>query len=423
LPATTDPVFFRLWDGSEDIAAFTNALAPVELRDGIRLVFDAVLPGIYRPGDYWTFPLRAGEIGNPDVLIDDAPPTGIVYHRVPLAEINWTGRQNTDVSGSIEDCRKRFRPLTNQKLCCTFLIGDGVSTFGDFNSLEQAAIHLPMAGGELCLLPGVHRANLRLDGRRNITIHGCPRRTLVLPRTDTLADPVLHFVDCVGIDVNGFDLATYDGIGILAEGRADGSCRDVCIHHLRMVARIHCIRANEAAELHIHDNRLHLLDTVAGLTTISLAADDSLAERNTLVLIPFIERPNDPGQPDDDPTRDPADPCARPAILFRFPRLVLLYLSGVWSLALATLLPKQPYRALGGIHLRAGCERVRLLENHIVGGGGNGIVLGGDLDPAPPPPPITLTLLRSAATAATESTADAPVAVNVDSTGQFLALV
>ena len=41
LPSTTDPVFFRLWNGIEDIAAFTNAVDPVELRDGIRLVFDA----------------------------------------------------------------------------------------------------------------------------------------------------------------------------------------------------------------------------------------------------------------------------------------------------------------------------------------------------------------------------------------------
>jgi hypothetical protein len=165
LPSTTDSVFFRLWNGIADISAFTNAANPVDLRDGIRLVFDVPLAGSYAPGDYWTFTVRAGEIGNPQLLIDNAPPTGIVYHRVPLAEINWTARQNTEISGTIEDCRKRFRPLTNQKVCCTFLIGDGVSSFGDFNSLEEAAQHLPTAGGELCLLPGVHRANLRLENQ------------------------------------------------------------------------------------------------------------------------------------------------------------------------------------------------------------------------------------------------------------------
>ena len=175
LPSTTDSVFFRLWNGSDPIADFTNAVTPVELRDGIRLVFEAPAAGSYQPGDFWTFPVRAGEIANPAMLIDHAPPTGIVYHRVPLAEINWTTNQNTTISGSIEDCRQRFRPLTNQKTCCTFLVGDGVGTFGDFNSLEEAAAHLPAGGGELCLLPGLHRANLVLEGRRNVTIHGCAR--------------------------------------------------------------------------------------------------------------------------------------------------------------------------------------------------------------------------------------------------------
>jgi hypothetical protein len=184
MPSTTDSVFFRLWNGIADISAFTNVANPVELRDGIRLTFDAPAAGNYRSGDYWTFTVRAGEIANPQVLIDDAPPTGIVYHRVPLAEINWTARQNTEISGTIQDCRKRFRPLSNQTICCTFLIGNGVSSYGDFNSLEAAAAHLPAAGGELCLLPGLHRANLRLQGRRNVKIHGCTWRSMVLPRTE-----------------------------------------------------------------------------------------------------------------------------------------------------------------------------------------------------------------------------------------------
>ena len=95
LPSTTDPVFFRLWNGIAEVASFTSAAPPNELRDGIRLVFDAPGAGNYRPGDYWTFTVRAGEITNPAVLVDHAPPVGIVYHRVALAEINWTGRQDT----------------------------------------------------------------------------------------------------------------------------------------------------------------------------------------------------------------------------------------------------------------------------------------------------------------------------------------
>ncbi|MDM0004352.1 hypothetical protein QTI51_01750 [Variovorax sp. J22G73] len=438
LPSTTDSVFFRLWNGIADVAAFTNAVDPVELRDGIRLQFDAPGAGNYRPGDYWTFAVRAGEIANPAVLVDDAPPTGIVYHRVALAEIDWTGRRNTDISGAIEDCRKRFRPLTNQKICCTFLVGDGVSSFGDFNALEEAARHLPLAGGELCLLPGLHRANLALTGRRNVVVHGCARRSIVLPRTDTRTQPILSFTDCDGIEVRELDLVTYDGIAIAIEGTAEGSCRDLRVHGCRVIARTNAIRATQAAELKIDDNRLHLLDTVDGRATISINADDVLIERNTLVLLPFVDdTPDDPDTPDDDPTRDPADPCARPQVIYRFPKLVLLYAFKVWAFALVKLVPRQPYRAFGGIHVRQGSERVRIVQNRIVGGGGNGITLGGDIDPPPPviieranPGNVTGGSLSASlstasfATAAAAAAPDAPgAAVNVTANGQFLALV
>jgi hypothetical protein len=419
MPSTTDSVFFRLWNGIADISAFTNAVAPVELRDGIRLVFDAPAAGNYRPGDHWTFTVRAGEIFNPEMLIDDAPPVGVVYHRVPLAEINWTGRANTEISGTIEDCRKRFRPLTNQKTCCTFLIGDGVTSFGDFNSLEEAAAHLPMAGGELCLLPGLHRANLRLENRDNVKIHGCTWHSMVLPRTETRTQPILHVVDCVGIEVCDLDLVTYDGIAVRIDGSAEDGCSDVRVHDNRIIARTNGVRATNAADLVIANNRLHLLDTVDGRATISVLADDTLIERNTLLLLPFVDdTPDKPDEPDDDPTRDPADPCARPEILYLHPVFIAQYAFAAWHFLVAALVPQQPYRAIGGIHVRAGSERVRILENVIAGGAGNGITLGGEIDPAPAPPPPEPPRLSAA-----NDFIATPAAVNVTSNGQFLALV
>jgi hypothetical protein len=133
-----------------------------------------------------------------------------------------------------------------------------------------------------------------------------------------------------------------------------------------MVARTNAIRATNAAALTIAGNRLHLLDTVDGHATISILADDVLIERNTLLLLPFIERTT--GQPpDDDPTRDPSDPCARPEILYAFPGLVRQYVFSAWTSLIAQLVPKQPYRAIGGIHVRAGSERVRILGERIRG--------------------------------------------------------
>ncbi|MCX7114195.1 MAG: hypothetical protein NTX45_29825 [Proteobacteria bacterium] len=420
LPNTADSVFIRLWNGLRDIADFTNTIQPVELRDGIRLAFDAPAPGKYQPRDYWTFTVRAGEIPNLPVLVDHAPPVGIAYHCVPLAEINWTARKDTTISGSIEDCRRRFRPLTNQKICCTLLVGDGVSSFGDFNSLEEAASHLSASGGELCLLPGLHRANLSLDGGRNIKIHGCSRRTVVLPRTETRTQPILHFIDCEGIEVSHLDLITYDGVAVSIEGRMEGSCQGLSIHDNRMIARSNAIRATNAAGLSIANNRLHLLDTVDGLATVSIHADDTLIERNTLVLLPFVEVP--PGQTPGTENPDPADPCSKPEVLYQYPLLVMAYAVNAWAYVIALLVPKQPYRALGGIHVRAGSERVRILENTIIGGAGNGITLGGDLDPPDSPAPAVRASVAGAGETAGAGTAST-VAVTVKSSGQFLARV
>ena len=381
LPATTDPVFFRLWNGLREITEFTATTPPATLRDGIRLVFDGPATASYRPGDYWTFALRAGEIANPDVLIDAGLPRGVVYHRVPLAEIHWTGRRDTTISGTIDDCRTRFRPLTNQKVCCTFLIGDGVSSFGDFNALEEGLAHLPPGGGELCLLPGLHRANVVVASRRDVVIHGCGHRTRVYPRAAGAGAPIVTVRDSVGVQVYDLDLVQLGGTCVVVE-----DSREVTVRDTRMLGRVNAIRVSGSADVTIARNRLHLLDTVQGLATVSLEADDALIERNTLVIVPAGRRPPG-GDGGDGGGGNPADPCADPADFYGNPILALGYLAFVWQLVHVDV-PQDPYRALGGIHLRAGCERVRVLENVIRGGAGNGVLLGGAIDPATDTPAV-----------------------------------
>lgn len=84
---------------------------------------------------------------------------------------------------------------------------------------------------------------------------------------------------------------------------------------------------------------------------------------------------------------DPTDPCARLVIVYFNPRLFVRYVNQVWAIKLPSLVVlKQPYRALGGIRLGNACERVRVLENVIVGGAGNGVTLGASpLAPLPEP--------------------------------------
>ena len=57
--------FFRLWNGIALVTDFpTGQVDPKELKDGMRLVFEAPAADLsnYTPGDYWTFPVRAAGV-------------------------------------------------------------------------------------------------------------------------------------------------------------------------------------------------------------------------------------------------------------------------------------------------------------------------------------------------------------------------
>lgn len=389
--AAGETVFFRLWDGLLPIADFDDTANPVHLNDGIHLSFNSAAAG-YRPGDYWTFAVRAGEIANPQILVDDRTPDGPVYRRVPLAEINWTAEGQGE---PIEDCRRRFNPLTRQKVCCTLLVGDGLSSFGDFNSLEEAADHLPAFGGKLCLLPGLHFANLALSGRNNIRIEGCAHRTWVLARQATPAAPILSFSNCDDIHVSGLDMLSFSGTAIVALGNEKADAREFSVRDCRILAHTECIRVHSLRDVHIADNRVWLMDTAHGQAAISLRVRDALVERNRVGVWPWSEQP--PGGDDDGGDNpNPDDPCAEPGQLYDNLPWVLGYVTSVWTTVIAAL-PDQPYLAWGGIHLRGGCEETRLLENHVDGGAGHGITLGGLLpeelteSPGGVTPTVTLT--------------------------------
>ncbi|MBP9185371.1 MAG: hypothetical protein KBF78_19735, partial [Fuscovulum sp.] len=313
LPGGGGTVFFRLWNGVQPIAPFAGGATP--FRDGIELHFPSA-PASYRPGDHWTFDLRAGEIDNPETLHDNAPPQGPALRRVPLAEINWTAQGDTTQGGTIEDCRRRFRPLTNQKVCCTWLVGNGVTTFGDFDSLEEAVAHLPEAGGQICLLPGIHLANLRLDGRHDIRIHGCRDRTLVLPRFASFADPVIAIRGGQRIEIADLDFFAPFGIAIRARGSEKSPLRGLTVRGCRMLALTHGIHIDTAEAVTLRDNRIWMLDHILALTAISLRATDALVADNTLAVWPLEFKPPIPGGDDDEDPPDPADPCIEPEDLY-----------------------------------------------------------------------------------------------------------
>lgn len=392
--------FFRLWNGISEIAPFAGA-APVDFVDGLQLKFDAPNAGgtNYRAGDYWTFPVRAtGAAFDPPVWPQNAPAQGITHWRVALAEIHWQAAANGHAAsfqrGEIEDCRHIFRPLTRQKICCSYLVGDGKTSFGDFNSVELALRHLPAGGGELCLLPGIHTTNAVIRERRNITLRGCGARTRVLPRPDTLAQPIITVVDSQRVEIEHIDFVTLGGPAIWIEGSRPGLCDDILVTRHRILACTHAVFARHASNLCISYNRIRQFDRDEGRAAIDVSGEDILIERNDIALVPAERTPPvDPDNPDE--PMDPVDPCLRFVHIFRIPLVFNRYVSTFWALKLPLLVflgLQQPYRALGGIQLRGGCERVRVLENKVIGGAGNGITLGAQIAAEPPPaeeqPPV-----------------------------------
>ncbi|WP_454751942.1 hypothetical protein [Cupriavidus necator] len=385
LPATTEPVFFRLWNGLRDIADFTNAANPVELRDGIRLAFDTPAAGNFQPGDYWTFSVRAGEIPNPAVLIDDAPPTGVVRHRAALAEINWTGRRNTTISGSIEDCRQRFRPLTRLQTCCTYRVGDGRRSFGDFESIQQAINALPAEGGQVCVLPGDFTESIEIVRRRNVTVTGCGARSRVHgapPRGEAdSAPPVFHVRGGQNIRIDSLAVLAHErGPGLVLEGGDPNFGRDqpvpdalvgVILQELDIsAAAASAIRVLNARQLMLSGCRIRMRDSACLDPAVFALGDDMLIERNRIEVAA--------GQPrTDEPVLTAEVPAATAVTAATATMAAMAFAPGSLS--------------RGGLQIGGTSDRVRIAGNLIRGGAGNGITLGSLIfidDRNEPVPPI-----------------------------------
>ena len=390
-PAAGVSTFFRLWNGIVLVTDFPTGLVdPKELNDGLRLAFDPPAADLsnYRPGDYWTFPVRAAGVPlDTSTWPSNSPPQGVVYHRVPLAVIEWQAdRTASYTEDQIDDCRKVFQPLSNQQACCcSYTVGDGTTTHGDFDSIAEALAHLPRAGGHICLLTGVHEAGVTLTNRFNVTIRGCGLRTKVVPAAARANDPLFRVLDSQEVTLEAMDMATLGGVAVHVSGSKAGACQRIEIRDNRILAGALGIRVENASFANIHENRIRMLDREGAGVAIYVLAEDSVIERNEITVIPAPSVPpiDVPGE---DGSVTPTDPCARLEGVYRVKKILSAYLNLLWQV-LVPLLPRDPYVALSGIQVAAGTERLSIVDNCIAGGAGNGISLGGRLEEEAPPPP------------------------------------
>ncbi|MES9852190.1 MAG: DUF6519 domain-containing protein [Candidatus Thiodiazotropha sp. L084R] len=329
--AESDEAFIRLWDGVREIGDFVSTS---ELEQGIELSFDAPASdlGNYRPGDFWTFPVRAAGVDfDPSTWPTEAPPQGVPHYRAPLAILNWDG-QVTRLEGYpiIEDCRVVIRPRTSERGCCSFQVGDGQESFGDFGRIQDAIDHLLPEGGVICVLAGEFRENLVID-KDNVRIHGCGERSRII------ADQALPVVEIPGrshVQLENLFLGAHDEAGaVLVTATADGVvAQEITMQGLEVTAATDAgIKVLAAQGLSIRDCRVEMADSANTWQGVFLRAEDVLLEHNELRVVPLVS----------------TDGTSLPIVAGR-----------------------------GGLHIDGTSERVRVIDNLIEGGIDNGITLG-----------------------------------------------
>ncbi len=390
-PGTPDEAFFRLWDGWKLISDYPTGLpTDNELENGILLAFEAPTAdnSNYTPGDYWTFPVRAKGL---DLELPpwptNAPPQGVRKHRASLAILNWNAAATVTINApqDILDCRHIFQPLADQSKCCTFIVGDGDVSHGQFNSMEQALRHLPEGGGKICLLPGVHHANVTIDQKKDIRISGCGLHTVVRPNLSQDQDPIFMIRNSKRIELDNMTLSSETGSVIHLDDQADTQepSREILIHDNRMIALVQAIFVkvqNDIAgnnHIRILNNEIGMLDKAEGRPAIYSQADDVLIEQNRIIVIPAPD-PDDPSDPRDPDDPDGFyDPCAELLAIYANKDPLFRFLYGVFAYMSSVTFTKQiSYLAQGGIQIGGGSEGVKIIRNRIIGGNGNGITLG-----------------------------------------------
>ncbi len=388
----TPPDYFyaRVWNRGNDLnspeqISFTSGAKITLGNTGLQVSFTGTE---FIAGDYWVIAARPE---TPDRVVPwelekGIRPHGIRRYYAPLAVIRW---QNVggQVQGEImSDCRKKFNPLTDQECCCTYTVGDGVRSKGDFSSIQEAVDNLPAYGGKICVLAGEHEANVIIKGRRQVRISGCGDQTIVRPNPDLYDKPIFLIQNSQRIQIEQLTLVAIDGICIQLEDSKESKMDSerITINDNRMIAGIQAINIHTREDygganlIDISHNEIGMLDRPEGKPAIFCLADDVLIERNRIVVIPDQkgDDPDDPRDPND--PGDPFNPCRdkkspQRGILLKYQIYVLIRYVTVYN-PLGRYV--RAYLADGGIQIGGTSEKVWILENEIIGGKGNGITLG-----------------------------------------------
>jgi hypothetical protein len=384
LGAPTPYYFMRVWPRGSDTTSpaalpFTAGV-PVTL--GHTGVLVTLTGTIFVPSDYWVIAARPEDPTRvvPWDLLQGRSPHGIRRFFTPLGQIFWS-IVGGDTSGTtVDDCRTPFQPLTQRETCCTFTVGDGVTSHGDYTVIQDAIDHLPPQGGCICILAGTYAQDFKVDGRHEIRIAGCGSRTQITGAQNSKQRAVACIVDSSDVTLTDLAITSVDRIPLQLVDRLEASALNLPVDLAgvdqaaantkpRRLARIRLsclhIEGRDLAAvvmaggrfIELYDSDITIDTLIADLSltlligrwpAVFIAADDIRVERNTI---------------------------AAQSVLFRILQSFVAAAAAAATTTTAAITVRSRM-GLGGIQIAGGSERVVIRRNDITGGTGNGVTLG-----------------------------------------------
>ncbi len=235
LPNDNDPngqyLYLRIWhrldDEADEPLLDANGTHDLLRRLGLNPEFS----GSGNPGDYWTAAVRPN---TPRVIVPwDLTQTGGVephgprHYYTPLSVIVFRPPQPGEHAGAevveaVSDCRQHFRPLTDREGCRTHTVGDGVTSIGDYLSIQDALDNLPQQGGKVCILPGTYAEEVVVR-HGPVLIEGCGAQTRISTPSGDAPAPALFLLQASDVTLRNMALSTAGQIGVRVEDVPDGS--------------------------------------------------------------------------------------------------------------------------------------------------------------------------------------------------------
>ncbi|MBA3547648.1 MAG: hypothetical protein H0T76_14280 [Nannocystis sp.] len=311
------PEFFylRIWNpgdgasGSVVGVPFQPNVAVALTGTGLRVQFSK--PGI--TGDHWIIaarPTTPTEVV-PWALKGSEAPLGPRRFYCPLALLHWSV-DSSSTQVEIESCRRTFRPLTRQKGCCTVTVGDGVKTFGDYTSINEALRAIPIdEAGKVCVLPGVYEERVIIQDRSDIVLEGCGAASVIrTPAANATSQGLVTISACTNITMKDLKIEATGQFGVMVyadpgsgtpsseirlvgldvttqrDGAEDPAFADLWIPTGSAPFPLSTIAAYGVAQLRVQRCKLTMIGDLSGAPNVSVVSCDQASIRDCQIHTP-----------------------------------------------------------------------------------------------------------------------------------------